>query len=155
MCRLIVITEGADMTDNRGDEDVIRGMERQRYRAMRDGDVGVLDSLFADELLHLHSNSTSDSKPSLLAKIRNQELRFPDVHHRPDEQVIVHGDTAIATGLVTGVVYVHEAAITLHNRALAVWSRQRGRWQLLAYQSTPIPAGQLIPAQDDPQEAAI
>jgi predicted solute-binding protein len=140
VCRLIVITEGADMTDNRGDEDVIRGMERQRYRAMRDGDVGVLDSLFADELL---------------AKIRSQELRFPDVHHRPDEQVIVHGDTAIATGLVTGVVYVHEAAITLHNRALAVWSRQRGRWQLLAYQSTPIPAGQLIPAQDDPQEAAI
>ena len=152
----MVITEGADMTDNRGDEDVIRDLERQRYRAMRDGDVGVLDSLFADELLHLHSNGTSDSKPSLLAKIRDQELRCPDVHHRPDEQVIVHGDTAIATGLVTGVIYVHEAAIPLHNRALAVWSRQRGGWQLVAYQSTPVPAGQPVPApQDDPQEATV
>lgn len=142
------------MTDNRCDDDAIRGMEWQRYRAMRDGDVGILDLLFADELLHLHSNGTSDSKRSLLAKIRSQELRCPDVRHRPDERVIVHGDTAIATGLVTGVVYVHEAAITLHNRALAVWNRQGGRWQLLAYQSTPIPAGQLTPAQDDRQGVA-
>lgn len=142
------------MTDNRGDEDTIRGMEWQRYRAMRDGDVGTLDSLFADELLHLHSNGTSDSKRSLLAKIRSRELRCPDVHHRPDERIIVHGDTAIATGLVTGVVYVHEAAITLQNRALAVWNRHRGRWQLLAYQSTPVPAGQLTPVQDDPPGVA-
>jgi ketosteroid isomerase-like protein len=63
------------------------------------------------------------------------------VLHHPDDQVIVGGDTAVATGQVTGTVYVNGVAITLYNSALAVWSRQRGRWRLLAYQSTPIPTG--------------
>lgn len=152
MHRLIV--KGANMDDNPGDEDVIRDLERRRFRAMRDGDAGVLDALFADELLHLHSDGTSDSKATLLAKIRDRELRCPDARYRPDEQVIVHGDTAIATGLVTGVIYVHEAALSLRNRALAVWSRRRDGWRLLAYQA--VPAGPPVPApRGGSREAAV
>jgi ketosteroid isomerase-like protein len=108
---------------------------------MRDSDVDALDVLFADEMFYMHSNASTDSKSSLLAKIRDHELRCPDVLHHPDDQVIVGGDTAVATGQVTGTVYVNGVAITLYNSALAVWSRQRGRWRLLAYQSTPIPTG--------------
>lgn len=129
------------MNDGQTDADAIRILEEERYRAMRNGDVDALDLLFADEMFYMHSNATADSKPSLLTKIRNHELRCPDVHHKPDDQIIIDGDTAVATGQVTGTVYVHGAAITLYNRALAVWSRRRYGWRLLAYQSTPIPGG--------------
>jgi ketosteroid isomerase-like protein len=127
------------MNDVPVEVDTIRDLERQRYRAMRDGDVDALDALFAEELCHVHSDASRDSKLSLLAKIRDHELRCPDVRVDPDDHVIIAGDTALATGQVSSTVYVHGIAATLNNRALAVWTRQRRRWRLLAYQSTPIP----------------
>lgn len=121
------------------DADTIRELEERRYCAMRDGDTGVLDTLFADEMLYVHSNATSDSRSSLLAKIRNKELRCRELRHHLDGPVIFAGDTAVATSQVTGTVYVNGVAIALRNRALAVWSRQPEGWQLVAYQSTPLP----------------
>lgn len=128
------------MSDALGDADTVRELELRWFRAMRDGDVETLDELLADELCYLHSNATSDTKSSLLAKIRNAELRCSEVRHDVDGQAVVHGDTAIATGRVTGTVYVRGNPVELCNRALAVWSRRQGHWRLLGYQSTPIPA---------------
>jgi ketosteroid isomerase-like protein len=128
------------MSDPGADADTIRDLERQRVQAMRDGDVATLDALFADEMFYLHSNASSDTKSSLLAKIRNRELHCRDVRHDQDDHVLVDGDTAVATGRVTGTVHVNDTPVRLGNRALAVWGRGDGRWRLLAYQSTPIPA---------------
>lgn len=128
------------MTDNPADMGMIHDLEKQRYSAMRDGDVDALDALCADELYFMHSNATRDTKASLLAKIRDEELRCTDVLHQPDDDVVVIGDTAIAAGQVTGTVYVNGIGVELYNRALAVWNRNGGRWRLIAYQSTPIPA---------------
>jgi len=137
------------MSDTRTDADTIRALEQQRFCAMRDSDVDVLDTLYTDEMFYTHSNATRDTKASLLAKIRDQELRCTDVHHHPEDHVVISGDTAIAAGQVIGTVYVNGIAFKQCNRALAVWTRQRGRWRLLAYQSTPIPAGAMTPDQDD------
>ncbi|MDT5082425.1 MAG: hypothetical protein QOJ80_7062 [Mycobacterium sp.] len=137
------------MNDASVDADTIRDLEEQRYRAMRDGDLDALDALFAEEMCWVHSDTSRDSKLSLLAKIRDHELRCPVVRVHPDDHVIIAGDTAIATGQVSSTVYVHGIAATLNNRALAVWSRQRRRWRLLAYQSTSIPTGRRRPAPDE------
>lgn len=137
------------MSDTRTDADTIRDLEKQRFCAMRDGDVDVLDALYTDEMFYTHSNATRDTKASLLAKIRDQELRCTDVLHHPEDNVVVIGDTAIAAGQVIGTVYVNGIAFKQCNRALAVWTRQRGRWRVIAYQSTPIPPVEVGPDQDD------
>ncbi|MBV8540088.1 MAG: nuclear transport factor 2 family protein [Pseudonocardiales bacterium] len=137
------------MSDTRADADTIRALEKQRFCAMRDGDVDVLDALYTDEMCYTHSNATRDTKASLLAKIRDQELRCTDVVHEPEDHVVVIGDTAVATGRVIGTVYVNGIAFKQCNRALAVWTRQGGRWRLIAYQSTPIPPVEGGPDQDD------
>lgn len=128
------------MSDNRTDTDTILELEKRRFRAMRDGDVDVLDALCADELFFMHSNATRDTKSSLLGKIQNQELRCTELVHHLENDVVVVGDTAVATGQVSGTVYVHEHPIELRTRGLAVWARHRGHWRLIAYQSTPNPA---------------
>ncbi|MBV9141002.1 MAG: nuclear transport factor 2 family protein [Pseudonocardiales bacterium] len=137
------------MSDTQADADTIRDLEKQRFCAMRDGDVDVLDALYTDEMFYTHSNATRDTKASLLAKIRNQELRCTDVVHEPEDHVVVIGDTAIAAGRVIGTVYVNGIAFKQCNRALAVWARQCGRWRLIAYQSTPIPPGEVDSDQGD------
>jgi ketosteroid isomerase-like protein len=121
------------------DVGVIRDLEKQRFHALRDSDVDTLDELCVDELVYLHANATRDSKAALLAKLRNQELRCTDALHHPDDDIVLIGDTAIATGRVTGTVYVHGVAVELCNSAVAVWTRSGGRWRLIAYQATPIP----------------
>ena len=128
------------MSDTRTDMDMIRELEKRRFRAMRDGDVDVLDALCAEELLFVHSNATRDTKSSLLGKIGNRELRCTELVHHPENEVVVLGDTAIAAGQVSGTVYVHDDPIELRTRGLAVWARHRGHWRLIAYQSTPNPA---------------
>jgi ketosteroid isomerase-like protein len=120
--------------------DEVRALERQRFRALRDGDLDALDRLLAEELSYTHSDNSRDTKSSLLAKIRDSRLECSGARHDPDEHVVVGGDTAIATGQVSGTVRVDGATVPLHNRALAVWSRRKGEWRLLAYQSTPLPA---------------
>jgi uncharacterized protein (TIGR02246 family) len=137
------------MSDTRADEDTIRDLEKQRFCAMRDSDVDALDALYTDEMVYTHSNATRDTKASLLAKIRNQELRCTDVVHEPEDRVVVIGDTAIAAGRVIGTVYVNGTAFKQCNRAVAVWTRQRGRWRMIAYQSTPIPPVEVTPDQND------
>ncbi|MBV9012428.1 MAG: nuclear transport factor 2 family protein [Pseudonocardiales bacterium] len=137
------------MSDVRADADTIRALEQQRFCAMRDSDVDVLDALYTDEMLYTHSNATRDTKASLLAKIRNQELRCTDVIHYPEDDVVVIGDTAVAAGQVIGTVYVNGAPFKQCNRALAVWTRQCGRWRMIAYQSTPIPPVEVGPDQHD------
>ncbi|MBV9161540.1 MAG: nuclear transport factor 2 family protein [Pseudonocardiales bacterium] len=137
------------MSDARADADTIRALEHQRFCAMRDGDVDVLDALYTDEMLYTHSNATRDTKASLLAKIQNQELRCTDVLHHPEDDVVIIGDTAVAAGQVIGTVYVDGIAFKQCNRAVAVWTRQYGRWRLIAYQSTPIPPVEVGTDQDD------
>jgi ketosteroid isomerase-like protein len=137
------------MSGTRADAEMIRALERQRVRAMRDGDVDALDALYTDEMFYTHSNATRDTKASLLAKIRNQELRCADALYYPEDDVVVIGDTAIAAGQVIGTLYVNGIAIKQCNRALAVWTRQRGRWRLIAYQSTPIPPVEVGPDQHE------
>jgi uncharacterized protein (TIGR02246 family) len=137
------------MSDSRVDADTIRALEQQRYYAMRDGDVDVLDELYADEMLYTHSNATRDTKDSLLTKIRNQELRCTDVLYYPEDVVVVLGDTAVVAGQVIGTVYVNGAPFKQCNRAVAVWTRQCGRWRVIAYQSTPIPPVEVGSDQHD------
>jgi uncharacterized protein (TIGR02246 family) len=137
------------MSDTRADAETIRALERQRVRAMQDGDIDALEGLYADEMLYTHSNATRDTKASLLAKIRDQELQCMELVHDPEDDVVIIGDTAIAAGQVTGTVYVNGIGLKQCNRAVAVWTRQCGRWRVIAYQSTPIPPVEVGSDQHD------
>jgi ketosteroid isomerase-like protein len=47
----------------------ISALEARRYQAMTDGDLGALEELFSPDLVYTHSDASSDSKKSYLAKL--------------------------------------------------------------------------------------
>jgi hypothetical protein len=114
--------------------------EDRRYAALLGPDLPTLERLFHDRLSYAHSSGVRDTKAEYLAKIESGYYDYTRSEH-PVERVDVVGDTAVVSGRMTADLLVQGRPKSLDVLALAVWTRDTGEWQLLAYASTPIPHG--------------
>jgi len=54
----------------------VRTLERDRFAAYVQGDVAVLDRIFADDLVCFHSNGLSDPKSGVLQSFASGDLKI-------------------------------------------------------------------------------
>ena len=95
--------------------------------------------LAADDLIYTHAGCSIDDKPGMIDHIMNGELTFVSVDYE-DIQVRAHGDMAVLTcALHLDTLDKEGKEGELHFRTTHVWILEKGRWQLLANQSTHIP----------------
>lgn len=118
---------------------VIRELEERRYRAMCEADVDTLSQLLGDSLVYTHSTASTDTKASYLAGVRAKKWQYRRIE-RPVEDIQVHGDCAVITGQVRIEIAVDGKPKTLNSRFTNVWLKGGKGWQMVAWQSTPIPA---------------
>jgi Domain of unknown function (DUF4440) len=112
--------------------------EDTRYRALLGPDLPALERLFHERLSYAHSSGVRDTKAEYLAKIGSGYYDYRRLEH-PAERVDVLGDTAVVVGRMNADLEVQGVPKALDVLALAVWTRDDGHWQLIAYASTPIP----------------
>ena len=124
------------MADTRG---AIRELEDRRYKAMIDGDAATLDKLLADTLVYTHSYGGADSKAAYLDGVRAKKWVYRKIE-RPVEDIQVHGDSVVITGHVRIELVQDGKPKTLNSRYTNVWVKGAKGWQMVAWQSTPIPA---------------
>jgi ketosteroid isomerase-like protein len=124
------------MADSR---DTIRLLESRRYRAMCEADAKTLEELLADSLVYTHSYGGADTKASYLDGIRSKKWVYQEVE-RPIEDIQVHGDCAVVTGQVRIQLLSGGQPKKLNSRFTNVWVKGRQGWQMVAWQSTPLPA---------------
>lgn len=117
----------------------IDDLEDRRYAAMVGGDLETLDELLSDDVIYAHSNASVDNKASYLNLLRTGALKYHSLEHTTDA-VVTRPGLVIISGTMSGSIHMHGAAKTLNSRVAAVWSAEDGRWRLLAFQPTPIPA---------------
>ena len=120
-------------------KDTIRMLESRRYRAMCEADAATLNELLADSLVYTHSYGGADSKSSYLDGIRSKKWQYQEVE-RPIEDIQVHGDCAVVTGQVRIQLLSGGQPKKLNSRFTNVWVKGRQGWQMVAWQSTPLPA---------------
>ena len=128
--------------DHVGDPDDVRAVlaaEDRRYAAMLAADLTTLDALCGAELSYAHSSGVRDTRDEYLGKVRSGHYVYRRIEH-PVERVAVVGDSALVVGRMTADLDVDGTPRTIDNLALAVWTRASGRWQLLAFAPTPLPA---------------
>jgi uncharacterized protein (TIGR02246 family) len=116
----------------------IRELEERRRVAMLAGDAATLDALFAEQMAYTHSNAATDTKAEYLDKLGKGHFDYRELAFL-DQDIRLAGDAALVTGRMTGEVIIAGAVRKLNARTTVVWIRQDGRWQLLAFQSTPLP----------------
>lgn len=112
-------------------QQVLRTDEERRV-AQLNGDIGVLDSVIADDATLVYGDGSTETKASLLAQIRAGSLRWTKIEYDPP-QVRIYGDVGIVTGGArssTNNGPVHVVYVT------RVYARRRGAWRLIASQTT-------------------
>jgi ketosteroid isomerase-like protein len=121
------------------DKETIRKLEDQRFKAMIDADAATLEKLLADSLVYTHSYGGTDSKTSYLDGIRAKKWQYRKIE-RPVENIQIHGDCALVTGKVRIELLSEGKPKTLNSAYTNVWIKAARGWQMVAWQSTPLPA---------------
>lgn len=117
----------------------IAELEERRRKAMLDADIAVLDEMFADDLSYTHSNAVMERKALYLERLAAKHYDYRELNFL-DQDIRVTGDAALITGRMTGEVVIAGQFRQLNSRTTVVWTRQHGRWRMLTFQSTPLPA---------------
>src|SRR5688572_1564790 len=112
----------------------IRRLEDELTKALLERDVTALDRLWHDDLLFIARNGTQSTKRERIAG-QGESRRQPgesNVNDAVDVRIV--DGAAIATVLSTWTFPSDSGPVPGRYRALHVWIRSDGRWQLLAAQ---------------------
>jgi len=139
MLRTLVLLAASSALAFAADSDPIQQREREFGKALAANDVAALDKLISDDLLYTHSGSNTDTKATYMDGLKSGTLKYSTFEYDKLESKM-YGNTA----LVFGVVHVKSISKGTpgesHLRILHVWVKQKGTWQLVAHQSTKLPA---------------
>jgi ketosteroid isomerase-like protein len=133
---LLLVGAGRALADAAGD---VRQLEQERFAAYVQGDVAVLDRIFADDLVYFHSNGLSDPKSAVLQSFASGDLKISRFEAE-DLQVRAIGNVMVATGLVHVELVNKGNAAKFDIRYTAVYTSQGGQWRLVHIQNGRLPA---------------
>ena len=108
-----------------------------RVKALLANDFAALELLLGDDLTYVHSNGMLDTKESYLSGLRSGASRYLSMD-MSDVAVRASGDTAVINAKFDARVLVRGNEVHPTPRVLIVYMKRDGRWQMIAWQSTPI-----------------
>jgi ketosteroid isomerase-like protein len=117
----------------------IKKLEDRRFQAMIESDFDTLDKLLGDDLIYTHSTGQSDTRAEFIAQFKRGAFKYLKID-RPIENIQVYGDTVVVTGQTKMDALVEGKPRVLNGRYTNVWLRSPKGWQMVVWQSTPIPA---------------
>ncbi|MCG2633799.1 MAG: nuclear transport factor 2 family protein [Gammaproteobacteria bacterium] len=134
---LILLSALATTAVNADPAEEVKATDQRRVTALLTADSETLDQLLAPELRYTHANGMVDSKASYMASFIGRKVIHKQVT-TDDVEVIAYGPVAVATGSSHVVVEYKGRDLDLNIRFTSVYRKQGNRWQLVAWQSTPV-----------------
>ena len=117
----------------------IKKLEDRRFQAMIENDFDTLDKLLGDDLVYTHSSGQSDTRVEYIALCKKGAFKYLKIE-RPIENLQVYDGTVVVTGNVKMDVIIGGNRKLLNSRYTNVWVKGAKGWQMVVWQSTPIPA---------------
>ena len=122
-----------------GNGQTVIDLDRKRMQAMVAKDITTLESLLADDLVYTHSSARLDTKQSLIGNMESGSTVYTSVEPS-DVKAQDLGDTVVLTGVAQIKVTANGAPNAFGVRFTDVYARRGGRWQMVTWQSTRLPA---------------
>src|SRR3989449_3327663 len=113
--------------------------EDRRFAAMARADTSALASLLAPDLTYTHTDGAQNTRAELLQLLGSGTLRYASIAPEAHEVRVV-GSSAVVTGRSAMRVEASGQVQAFRIRYLAVYRRGARGWELIAWQSTRLPA---------------
>ncbi len=114
-------------------------LDKQRMQAMAHKDVATLNALLSDDLVYTHSSARIDTKQSLMGAMTAGTTVYTSVEPS-DVKAQDLGDTVVLTGVARIQVLSNGNPNSFGVRFTDVYTHKGGQWQMVAWQSTRLPA---------------
>jgi ketosteroid isomerase-like protein len=139
-CVLALTALAAAQATGAAEQQVLQA-DKDRFAAMIKVDEAALNKLIADDVVYTHSTALVQSKKEFVDTLKAGAIKYLAMAHiAPDVKVRILGNTALVTGGVAVHVIDHGTDKNMKIRFTEVHTNRSGSWQLLAWQSTVIPA---------------
>ena len=122
-----------------GNERAIIDLDRKRMRAMAAKDIDTLEAVLADDLIYTHSSARLDTKRSLIQAMVSGTTVYTGIEPS-DVKAQDLGDTVVLTGVAHIKVVSNGTPNAFGVRFTDVYAKRDGRWQMVTWQSTRLPA---------------
>ncbi|WP_133650043.1 nuclear transport factor 2 family protein [Paraburkholderia flava] len=116
--------------------DAIRELERDRFRAMVDGDGPLLDSLLSDTVSYVHTNGKRETKRQFIDAITAGRRRYRQIEIQSQEVMPVGRETCVVTGRALIEMEANNGALLFPIAYTAIQAQEGGQWRLVAWQAT-------------------
>ncbi|MGF6600533.1 nuclear transport factor 2 family protein [Paraburkholderia sp. BL10I2N1] len=116
--------------------EAIRGLERDRFRAMVDGNGELLDALLSDSVIYVHTNGKRESKQQFIDAITAGRRRYRQIEIQSQEVLTVGSETCVVTGRALIEMEANNGALLFPIAYTAVQTQEAGQWRLIAWQAT-------------------
>jgi ketosteroid isomerase-like protein len=114
-------------------------LDKKRMQAMAEKDFATLNAVLADDLIYTHSSARLDSKQSLIGNMQSGATVYTSVE--PSEVKAQDlGDAVVLTGVAQIKVVSNGKPNAFGVRFTDIYAKRNGRWQMVTWQSTRLPA---------------
>ncbi|MEX3930548.1 nuclear transport factor 2 family protein [Paraburkholderia phymatum] len=116
--------------------EAIRGLERDRFRAMVEGNGQQLDALLSDNVIYVHTNGKRESKQQFIDAITGGRRRYRQIEIQSQDVLPVGRETCVVTGRALIEMEANSGALLFPIAYTAIQAQEDGKWRLIAWQAT-------------------
>lgn len=116
--------------------EAICALERERFRAMVDGDAALLDTLLADNVSYVHTSGKRETKRQFIDGISGGRRRYRQIEVQSQDVLPAGSETCVVTGRVLIEMETNNGALLFPIAYTAVHLHHDGQWRLIAWQAT-------------------
>jgi Domain of unknown function (DUF4440) len=109
--------------------------ETKRFQAQVQSDVAALKAAIADDAVYIHANGVEQYKNEYLSDVAAGKVRWRSFELN-EQAARILGDVGLTHGMMVINVGVDRRILV---RTSGVYVKRGGEWQLLSWQSTPVP----------------
>lgn len=116
--------------------EAIRVLERDRFRAMVDGDVPLLAQLLSDNASFVHTNGKRETKQQFIDAISAGHRRYRQIEIQSQDVLPVGSETCVVTGRALFEMEAMNGALLYPIAYTAIQAQEGGQWRLVAWHAT-------------------